>query len=103
MTSTPSVEQIRQWPATVPLWPEGASVFDVSRTTAYDLARRGEFPVRVLPLGRLLRVCTADLLAAVGASSRNDEAPDACEAMTGASVSDVTRLTVQEATRAAER
>jgi hypothetical protein len=32
----------------------------------YDLARRGEFPCRVLHAGRKLRVPTADLLAVLG-------------------------------------
>lgn len=42
------------------------AAFGMGRSTAYDLHRRGEFPVEVLRLGRLLRVRTADLVRALG-------------------------------------
>ncbi|WBC13450.1 helix-turn-helix domain-containing protein [Micromonospora sp. WMMA1998] len=38
----------------------------VGRTLAYDLAKRGEFPVRVLRLGNRYRVARADLLRHLG-------------------------------------
>lgn len=38
----------------------------IGRALAYDLVRRGEFPVRTLRLGRRVRVPTADLLALLG-------------------------------------
>lgn len=42
---------------------EAASrVFGFSRAKGYDLVRRGEFPCRVLRIGRTTRVVTASLL-----------------------------------------
>lgn len=38
----------------------------VGRTLAYDMAKRGEFPVRVLKLGNRYRVARADLLRYLG-------------------------------------
>lgn len=38
----------------------------VGRTLAYDMARRGVFPVRVLKLGNRYRVARADLLRYLG-------------------------------------
>jgi hypothetical protein len=42
------------------------SVLGVGRTVAHELARRGEFPVRVLRLGRRYVVPTADLIEVLG-------------------------------------
>lgn len=42
-----------------------ASIFDLSRTVAYDLAKRGEFPVAVLKFGRGYRVPVAAILHAL--------------------------------------
>jgi predicted DNA-binding transcriptional regulator AlpA len=36
--------------------------FGIGRTTAYALARAGEFPCKVIRTGRLFRVVTADML-----------------------------------------
>ena len=43
--------------------PTAGAVLGLSRGVSYDLARRGELPVRVLRLGARLRVPVADLLA----------------------------------------
>jgi excisionase family DNA binding protein len=40
---------------------EAASVLGIHRSTAWDLYRRGEFPVPVLKLGRRLRVTKLQL------------------------------------------
>ncbi|MFI7496242.1 helix-turn-helix domain-containing protein [Kocuria sp. M4R2S49] len=48
-------------PATLPLWPDVATVLGIGRSTAYELVRTGEFPIRVLRLGKKLRVSTVDL------------------------------------------
>ena len=40
-----------------------ARILGIGRTTAFDLLRRGSFPVEVIALGRVRRVRTADLLA----------------------------------------
>ena len=47
-------------PATMTLT-EAAAVLGIGRTLAYDLALRGEFPVRVLQLGRKRLVVRAQL------------------------------------------
>lgn len=38
----------------------------IGRSSSYELTQRGEFPVRVLRLGRSYRVATADVLALLG-------------------------------------
>jgi len=48
-------------PAVVDI-PTAGRAYGIGERLAYELARRGEFPVPVLRLGRLLRVRTADLL-----------------------------------------
>lgn len=52
-------------PVTVDL-PLAARAVGMGRTLAYDLAKRGEFPVRVLRLGNRYRVPRADLLRYLG-------------------------------------
>lgn len=56
--------------ATVPLWspiePNAAGVVGIERTSAYGLARRAEFPVPVIRVGRQLRVSVAALLDMLG-------------------------------------
>lgn len=48
--------------------PTACAVLGIGANLGYDLASRGEFPVRVLRLGRRLLVPTADLLAVLGIS-----------------------------------
>jgi excisionase family DNA binding protein len=43
-----------------------ARALGLGRSTAYELARRGEFPCRVLRIGSSYRVPTADLLRVLG-------------------------------------
>jgi excisionase family DNA binding protein len=43
-----------------------ARALGLGRSTAYDLARRGEFPCRVLHIGSSYRVPTAELLRLLG-------------------------------------
>lgn len=38
----------------------------IGRTLGYELAKRGEFPCRVLKIGRAYRVTRADLLRSLG-------------------------------------
>ena len=40
--------------------------YDMGRTKAYELAKRGEFPCRVLKIGNSYRVTRADLLRSLG-------------------------------------
>lgn len=48
-----------------------ASVLGVSRSTAYDLIHRDEFPIPVLRVGSRIRVPVAPLLAALGQDPTN--------------------------------
>jgi excisionase family DNA binding protein len=57
----PTLDEIRSWPATVGL-ATAASALGISRSYAYELARRGELPCTVLPVGSRLRVVTSSLL-----------------------------------------
>ena len=52
---------------------EAANELGIGRTLAYELARQGRFPVRVLRLGRLYRVPRAELARLLG---EDDEASD---------------------------
>jgi len=45
---------------------EAGEAFGICRTTAYQLARRGQFPVSVFRVGSKYRVNTADLLRSLG-------------------------------------
>lgn len=88
MRSTVTTAEIRSWPSVVPLWPDAASALGVGRSAAYDLVRRGEWPCRVLRLGRQLRVPTAELMAALGIpiDPTHDEAPVSASTASGAPV-----------------
>ncbi len=46
--------------------PEAAAVLGISRGVAYELVRRGEFPARVLEIGRRKVVVVASLLELLG-------------------------------------
>lgn len=70
----PTIDDIRQWPATVDV-PTAGQAFGIGRTHAYDLARRGEFPVRVVKVGRRHRVITSELLTLLGAADFARPAP----------------------------
>lgn len=56
MTSTATIASPRT--ASVP---DAGEALGISRATAYRLARSGDFPVRVLKIGKQLRVSIADL------------------------------------------
>jgi hypothetical protein len=49
--------------------PTASAALGIGSNLGYQLAAKGEFPVRVLRLGRKLRVPTADLLVALGVSA----------------------------------
>ncbi|MFG2006150.1 helix-turn-helix domain-containing protein [Spirillospora sp. NPDC048911] len=53
-----------------------ARALGLSRTYAYDLARRDQFPCRVLRIGTCYRVPTADLLKLLGATREASRAAD---------------------------
>lgn len=60
-----TAEQVRQLGMTTDL-ETAADVIGIGRTLAYELARTGDFPVRLLRLGRRVVVPTADLLRFLG-------------------------------------
>ncbi|MFI0453108.1 DNA-binding protein [Actinomadura sp. 6N118] len=62
-------------PATVDL-PTAGRAFGLGRNTSYQLARRGEFPCRVLRLGRSYVVPTAELLRVLGLDLPNGPTPE---------------------------
>jgi predicted Zn-dependent protease len=54
-----------------------AHIFGLSRAAAYDLAKRGQFPVAVLRFGSRYRVPVAAILHALDLPSDTDNHPDA--------------------------
>jgi excisionase family DNA binding protein len=54
-----------------------ARALGLGRSTAYDLARRGEFPCRVLHIGSSYRVPTAELLRVLGIEPDQPASPPA--------------------------
>lgn len=52
-----------------------ARALGLGRSTAYDLARRGKFPCRVLHMGSSYRVPTAELLRVLGIEPADEPAP----------------------------
>lgn len=46
--------------------PTAGRALGLGRTKSYELARAGEFPCRVLPLGRQFRVTKAELFRVLG-------------------------------------
>lgn len=66
--SRPSLEEAREWPATVNVAP-AAGLLGVSRSTAYEAIKAGTFPARTIQVGSRIVVVTASLLEVVGASA----------------------------------
>lgn len=60
-----TAEQIRQLPAVVDLVTAGA-VLGLGRTKTYQLAKAGDFPCRIIRVGKAYLVPTAALLALLG-------------------------------------
>ncbi|MFE7237905.1 hypothetical protein [Streptomyces sp. NPDC057580] len=65
MTRALSAAEVLALPAAVDLVTAGRAC-GVSRTTSYELARRGEFPVPLLRLGAQYRARRVDLLDLLG-------------------------------------
>ncbi|MFG2925962.1 hypothetical protein ACGFYA_31200 [Streptomyces sp. NPDC048305] len=60
-----SREELLDLPAAVDL-ETGNRALGLGRSKGYELARRGQYPCKVLRLGNAYRVVTADLLALLG-------------------------------------
>lgn len=65
MSRALSTSDVLALPAAVDLVTAGLAL-GISRTTAYDLAKRGEFPVPLLRLGKQYRARRVDLLELLG-------------------------------------
>ncbi len=68
MTGAPTLDEIRAWPAAVSV-PRAAAALGISRSHAYELVARGEFPAKTIPAGHRLIVVTADLVKRLSAAA----------------------------------
>jgi len=66
-TRTMSTKEVLDLPAAIDIL-TACRILGIGRTTGYGLAKRGEFPCRVVPIGRQYRVPTAELLSLLGLS-----------------------------------
>lgn len=66
--SGPTLDEIRTWPATVDP-ATGATPYGISKSYAYELIKRGEFPAKVIKVGGRYRIVTASILAALGSET----------------------------------
>lgn len=66
------MEELLALPATVNVVTAGRAL-GISPNTAYELIRNGEFPVRTLRLGQVLKVPTALLWEALGVKAPGNE------------------------------
>lgn len=65
MSGGMSLSELMSMPVTVDI-STAARALGLGRSTAYELARRNEFPCRLLHVGSSYRVPTADLLRVLG-------------------------------------
>lgn len=68
-----SPAEVLALPAMPDLVPDAVAALGVSRDTGYALAKAGDFPIPVVPVGRRLKVRRADLLAFLGIQERDDQ------------------------------
>lgn len=59
--SRPTLAEIRKWPATVSV-AEAARAIGCSRSHLYERVKRGDSPVKTIPVGTRHVVITADLV-----------------------------------------
>ncbi|GAA3272669.1 helix-turn-helix domain-containing protein [Streptomyces lavendulae] len=59
--SAPTLDEVKSWPATVGV-PQAATALGCSKSQLYELIKRGESPVKILPLGRRYVVITRSLV-----------------------------------------
>ena len=68
----PTLDEIRQWGATCDI-PTAGSAFGFGRNKSYDLAKAGDFPVRILKIGASYRVVTSEIVALLEPKPVGDE------------------------------
>jgi hypothetical protein len=73
MNDALTLDELRALPATIDL-PTAARALGLGRTKAYELAKRDQFPCRILRIGSTYRIPTAELLRCL----RIDPPPDEC-------------------------
>jgi predicted DNA-binding transcriptional regulator AlpA len=61
---TPTIAEVRSWGATCSV-PQMGSCWGLSRSSAYEYARKGLLPVRVIQVGSRQRVLVSELIAAL--------------------------------------
>jgi predicted DNA-binding transcriptional regulator AlpA len=61
MNDALTLDELRALPATIDL-PTAARALGLGRTKAYELAKRDQFPCRILRIGSTYRIPTAELL-----------------------------------------
>ncbi len=66
-------DQLMALPAVIDV-PTAASVLGLSRTTAYELIRIGQWPTPVLRLGKLIRLPTGPILDLLGVQRGEQQA-----------------------------
>jgi hypothetical protein len=69
-----TIDDIHNLPVTIDLI-TAARALGIDRTKAYELARSGEFPCRIIRIGDLYRVATADLIRLLGFTTDRHQAP----------------------------
>lgn len=62
-----TISDLHDLPVTVDLM-TAARALGIGRTKAYELARNDEFPCRIIRIGDLYRVATADLIRLLGST-----------------------------------
>jgi predicted DNA-binding transcriptional regulator AlpA len=69
-----TLADLRNLPPTVDLM-TAARALGIGRTKAYELARCGKFPCRIIRIGDLYRVATLDLIRLLGGIENDHEMP----------------------------
>lgn len=65
--------EVRALPVVVPLWPDAARAWGMSRWAVYDGASRGQLPFKARRVGRKWVVTRADLLRSLGLDPESGE------------------------------
>ncbi|MEU8528509.1 DNA-binding protein [Streptomyces sp. NPDC048629] len=69
----PTLADIRKWPATVPV-PQAARAIGCSGQHLRDRIKRGDSPVKTIPLGTRFVVITADLIRLLSGADESEAA-----------------------------
>lgn len=69
----PTLDEVLAWGATTDIVNAG-NVFGIGRNKSYELARSGDFPVRVIRIGKSYRVVVGELVAFLAGTKTPDAA-----------------------------